>query len=606
MSSPAGNMTVRPKLLHRFYGPVLLLETLGLVRGDRQKAELISDEAGIQDSKLRHHFCNALAYICAFDTGSDNVTALALDVQPGITNVLVAANRGVSDEVATFLQDILSILQGIAQAVHGTDVSMIQEDIVQRVVKHNQPRISHYHRVAIDMCGSCLPIIVSALNNAAEASNHQKVTELDRVRRFLNHYFSPGKSLENGHDFLDLVKECHSTRASGIIQSLNSFAAHGQPCQSRFQRLQDNLKKLGKHTTCSRRLVDAATKLPNEFVLGFRVQPIGPSPLKPISLPVSKISVESIVGRMTSSKQEQDQIESQLEQRHGQSLADISQGMREKHKVAKTQIHAELLLLSYIEQHGCEFRDDRYIGCSKPACYLCHLYIACHPGNYCLPDTSNKLYIKWRMPDTCSEKILDRMVQQIKTDFKNDLIRRKPRVMHADSSADMTSTVGHPGADADIGAINTVGPQPSSGIIRDIESLSLEDVGYTPQSPSAAINSNYNPITQPLLHQYPQLQFQNPYQYPYNTNLPPTPIFLPGQPPGTTAIPAAYFYIPTPIQPFPNNGIGNNYHNGNGNNTVSPNNNNVGQEEQRPKPQRAKRPGWRGPPSQRWGVSAHH
>ncbi|OAX85577.1 hypothetical protein ACJ72_00038 [Emergomyces africanus] len=480
---------MRPKVLHRFYGQILLLETLGLVRGDRQKAELISDEPGIHDTKLRRHFCNALAYICAFDTGSDCVTALALDAQPDITNVLIAANRGVPDDVITFLRDILSILHRIAQEAHDTDTSMIQEDIVQKVVKQSRPRISHYHEVAIDMCKSCLPLIKSARDKLAGPSAHPKIAELDRLKTFLDQYFKPSRSLGSEQECLDLVKHCHSIRSSGMIRSLNSFAAHGQTCQSKFQRLQEILKKLGKHITCSRRLVDAATQLSDEFVLGFNIQRIKASPLSSVSLPPKKQSVESIVSRITSVPAEKDMIKRQLEKRLGKSLAEISLDIKQKYEITQTQTHAELLLLSYIEQNGCQFRDpdDRYIGCSKPACYLCHLFIRYHPSNYSLPDTSNKLYVKWRTPDICSngedtsiipygdeEMILDKMIQQIKADFKNDVMRAKLRFMHADSSADVTSTVGGPGIGADTGAIDS---QPWS-TIAGIQSLSLTNAAH--------------------------------------------------------------------------------------------------------------------------------
>ncbi|KAL2371456.1 hypothetical protein RJZ57_004118 [Blastomyces gilchristii] len=263
---------------------------------------------------------------------------------------------------------------------------------------------------------------------------------------------------------------------------LNSFAANGQLRHSKFQRLQELLKKLGQHVTCSRRLVNAANNLPREFTLGFEVKHIGPSPLVPICLPPKKSSVEGIIDRMIWDKQEQETIKEQLKQRRLRGLDEIAQEINALRSV-KTQTHAELLLIDYIEQHE-EIRvtNDKYIGCSKPACYLCHLYIRHHPGNYSLPDTSNKLYVKWRIPDIDpgdkdvktelteqAEKILDLIIQDIRRDFRNDLKRSRPRNMHADSSADMTTTVGGP----DVGAGVSAGLQP--GISRYLESLTLND-----------------------------------------------------------------------------------------------------------------------------------
>ncbi|EEH05913.1 conserved hypothetical protein [Histoplasma capsulatum G186AR] len=632
-----------PKLLHRFYGSILLLETLGQVRGDRRKAEIISNEPGLHNRRLRHHFCNALAYICAFDTGSDHVTAIALDAQPGITKVLIAANRGVPNEVFEFLQDILSILHSIAKGSPDEEIVDAQDNILHKVVSLNQPRIRRYHEVAVEMYESCGPIMQSARKElGAKVPGHPRVSELDRVGAFLNRFFTSGKSLKDEYECLDLVKQCHGLRYSGMIDTLDSFAAHGQSCQSKFQRLQELLKKLGKHATCSRRLVSAAKQLPEEFTGNFEVIPIEPSSPSPICLPLKKASVESIIGRMTPDKASQEMMENMLKQRLDQSTDEITQGISEKLKT-KTLIHAELLLMSYIEEHGCNFiePDDKYIGCSKPACYLCSLYICHHPGNYSLPDTSNKLYIKWRMPDTYSshksaarsaremEVILDKMIQEIKKNFKTDVMRPRPRNMHADSSADMTTTVDG----AAMGAGDS-GLQPIPMDLQShIEALSLYHTLYT-QSLLGTTNYFPNASPQPEQHQPPpsgHLESQFQYSYPYIPQIfrAPIPVPFPSPIPEIPSSSASFAqsHVSTPLYPSSisggSSGGSRNYiHNNNNSNSSSGRGGTVsgrvsqptsdiaslnsGREQQNPNPQKAaKRPGWRGPPSQRW-VSAHH
>ncbi|KLJ10706.1 hypothetical protein EMPG_13929 [Blastomyces silverae] len=622
---------MRESLLHRVYGAILLLNTLGPVRGDRQKAEIISDEPGLHDTKLRHHFRNALAYICAYDTGSDHVTAIALDAQPSITNVLIAANRGVPDEVVEFLRDILSMLHRVALDSPVHDTSHTQDVILRKVVSLGQPRIRYYHKLAVEMYESCLEIMQG---RQPKSSASRRPTELYRVQAFLDRYFSPDTALKDEDDCLDLVKQCHGVRASGMIESLNPFAVNGQPSQSKFQRLQELLKKLGKHVTCSRRLVNAANNLPDEFAFGFEVKPISPSPLVPICLPPKKACAEIIVGRMISDKLEQETIKEQLKGRRRQSLDEITQEINAL-RSAKTQTHAELLLINYIERHE-EIREtnDKYIGCSKPACYLCHLYIRHHPGKYSLPDTSNKLYVKWRIPDIDSgdkdvkteltgqaEEILVKIIDDIRRDFKNDLKRSKPRNMHADSSADMTTTVGGP----DVGAGVSAGLQPL-GISRYLESLALNDPPSTQESTPmpTTLNHNQNPFTQHqqpylLLYGYPapRFEYSNPYPaqpfHPLMTFASPIPEIPP------TAAALSHAPIPTPSFPYNrgrDNGINsNNSTSGSsgssGNRTISlPTSNitgfNNGQDQQVPRSQGAgEKPKWRGPPSRRW-VSGHH
>ncbi|OJD23884.1 hypothetical protein ACJ73_04760 [Blastomyces percursus] len=622
---------MRESLLHRVYGAILLLNILGPVRGDRQKAEIVSDEPGLHDTKLRQHFRNALAYVCAFDTGSDHVTAIALDAQPSITNVLIAANRGVPNDVVEFLRDILSILRCVAMESPVHDTSHIQEVILRKVVTLGQPRIRYYHKLAVGMYESCIEIMQG---RQSISSTGPRPPELDQVQAFLDRYFDPNRSLKDQGDCLDIVKQCHGVRGTGMIESLNSFAAHGQPCQSKFQRLQELLKKLGKHVTCSRRLINAANSLPREFTLGFEVKPISPSPLVPICLPPKKSSVEGIIGRMIPDEPEQKPIKDRLKQRRLGGLDEITQEINAL-RSAKTQTHAELLLIDYIEQHE-EIREtnDKYIGCSKPACYLCHLYIRHHPGNYALPDTSNKLYVKWRIPDIDSdnrdvktklteqaEEILVKIIDDIRKDFRNDLKRSRPRNMHADSSADMTTTVGGP----DFGAGVSAGLQP--GIYRYLESLTLSDPLSTQESTPTPSNPNYNydqnlftqhqqPHLPLYMHPASRLGYFNPYLPQAFHPLPSRMTFakpIPEIPPTAAAL--SHASIPTPSFPYSrarDNGI-------NSNNSVSSSSNRTvslptsriisfsnGQEQQAPSSQGAgERPKWRGPPSRRW-VSAHH
>ncbi|PGH16844.1 hypothetical protein AJ79_01488 [Helicocarpus griseus UAMH5409] len=649
--------TIRQNLLHRFYGLILLLETLGAVRGDRVKADMISDHPSTHDTKLRRHFCNALAYICAFDTGSDNVTAIAIDAQPDRRTVLIAANKGVRPEVVEFLQCILYTLQRVAAGLIQPDSTLL-DAMVRVVVESSQPRIRHYHKEAVELCQPCLPIIQTASRRYARTSaSYAKALELANLEKFLDYHFSLDQPLKTLEDCLALVKNCHDIRSSsGIIDSLTPFAAHGQSCQSLFQRLQEVIKKLGKHITCTRRLLEAAAQLPDEFIFGFDVKPISSSAPGRINLPLNKASVESIICRLTASKSEQEDIKKQLEQRR--SLDEMSDEIRQKRKKTITQTHAELLLIDYIDRYGCVFPDpnDRYIGCSKPACYLCHLYIHHHPRGYSLPDKSNKLYIKWRMPGSYfdadtdtreqvgkAEKILDAMIQEIKRDFKNDLARSKARFMHADSSADMTSTVVEP---VDLTAETAAGAGAQTGSINSyLESLSLNDhtlvqVGKKEEERSPPAFNYYNPPPyphpqlSPQIHQHPpvylplqpqtQTRIQIPpygsshppdYLYPHQTLGPLLPVFIPSPSPemissnsasaSTSSFSSYSSTSPPPLQSSGRTNASRSPRNSKTKDTPNFNNNNTsnkGSQQQAPQSQSqtAKRAGWKGPPNQRW------
>jgi hypothetical protein len=66
----------------------------------------------------------------------------------------------------------------------------------------------------------------------------------------------------------------------------------------------------------------------------------------------------------------------------------------------KPRVHAELQLLEALNDADCAFYDDdKYIACSKPACFCCFHYICEHPGSFSRPPCHNKVYLNWRPPD---------------------------------------------------------------------------------------------------------------------------------------------------------------------------------------------------------------
>lgn len=65
-----------------------------------------------------------------------------------------------------------------------------------------------------------------------------------------------------------------------------------------------------------------------------------------------------------------------------------------------TRVHAELLIVDYLSRKKLEFiDDDKYVGCSKPACYFCHQWISLHPGGFEVPASHKKVILGCRGPE---------------------------------------------------------------------------------------------------------------------------------------------------------------------------------------------------------------
>lgn len=67
-------------------------------------------------------------------------------------------------------------------------------------------------------------------------------------------------------------------------------------------------------------------------------------------------------------------------------------------------VHAEILVHNWLEKTGGTrperfFQSWRYIGCSKPACKLCHYYFSAHSSGIQTRGTHGNLYLNWRLPD---------------------------------------------------------------------------------------------------------------------------------------------------------------------------------------------------------------
>lgn len=68
-----------------------------------------------------------------------------------------------------------------------------------------------------------------------------------------------------------------------------------------------------------------------------------------------------------------------------------------------TRVHAELQIadkFSRDQQYMKFVDDDRYVGCSKPACYFCYNWLSNHRHKYALPATHHKIIPGCRGPDS--------------------------------------------------------------------------------------------------------------------------------------------------------------------------------------------------------------
>jgi hypothetical protein len=254
----------------------------------------------------------------------------------------------------------------------------------------------------------------------------------------------------------ELSTLCYQQRKNKAFDILKHFSSQGNEHSLDYERLYKLLYKLGKHIMLFKKMICATFSLRQVFQGGFMVEPIPASTPKPMPLPkLTDRALNNIVTRIFPGDDERNQFYHHLDQFYNLNMEKIKQSLQLWEK-AQVRVHAEILLIDYLDKTGGKFLDnnDKYVGCSKPACYLCYQYICQHPGKYTHPPAHQKVYHAWALPivqaddRTCSEKYArhNRFLRQIAEDLRSELrheVRRQlaPRKFHTDSTAGESSVV---------------------------------------------------------------------------------------------------------------------------------------------------------------------
>lgn len=169
---------------------------------------------------------------------------------------------------------------------------------------------------------------------------------------------------------------------------------------------------------------------------------------KDIKLPVNKSQADlsSALKRMLPANQ-QDLVRQLYDQLAGMRLFDIPLRFSDNFTDEKLmgRVHAEVFLMEhfYFKQFRFWAR-EKYVGCSKPSCYCCSLYIRFHPGNFVLRPAHNNVYVTW-IPPLMSQlgvepqrrhnlDVMNQMNAYIRRDITEEIEERMPRRERAPDS----------------------------------------------------------------------------------------------------------------------------------------------------------------------------
>jgi len=268
---------------------------------------------------------------------------------------------------------------------------------------------------------------------------------------------------DHGGDMSCLCRFSYAARASPYMKELtrrsekgNAQASMAESHASTFLKVRHLIGRLGSHMRAARTLVAAAMRFPALFD-DFEVECL-PSP-KPAEIPPQmnkQANLDHIVARMLPENDPNVPIYQKALQDMDSKFGIYRRLVEEYRKPTfLPRVHAELIILEHFYTHKCDFVDnrDKYIGCSKPACYCCYHYIWAHPGNFVRPASHNKTYLNWRPPDVVDvgedgsaakhqRDIMNKMVEMIRKDvFAQIENQRGRRRAHPDSTTGITASV---------------------------------------------------------------------------------------------------------------------------------------------------------------------
>lgn len=172
-----------PKIIHRFYEPIMLLEALRESAREHLPIPSQSAHVNVEDLKqLYQAFVYKLAHICDREKGGKTVTAIMiLDMsnvptdEPEYTYVF-AVNQATSEHLAHTASFLHTVLQKVALAPPATDTegrTAAERELRQIVLRFNRPRMRFYLNSLRERASVCLDYCLMS-----ESDENNKVREV--------------------------------------------------------------------------------------------------------------------------------------------------------------------------------------------------------------------------------------------------------------------------------------------------------------------------------------------------------------------------------------------------------------------------------------------
>ncbi|RDI85546.1 hypothetical protein Vi05172_g4462 [Venturia inaequalis] len=421
-----------PKLIKRFYEPLILLHTLGNVRGESDSCEPSrrSSFSGLSSKDRRRQFLDALAFVCDYERGGDSVAAIGLESTPQCHVFWVAANTCPKKKMVPFVRSLLEELKSMGMNRISIEQSTVL--IAKQCLRFGERRIKGTIQMLQKQIEKCQRLFLRSVSDDGPSLSVDEV--FIWLRRFQHlHLDEPG--IYNICFFAYENRKCTAMRSLGSLsQEPTHFAGTDAP-HLEYKQLRHLVGRLAHQFRTAKKIASHGSAL--LYLLDdCKVSSIIPPKTLDPPLPAAEDKLlDGILTRMLpkdSADLPKYRQDLEFMSTHFQLATRLLAQYRNRN--FKPRVHAELQILEHFHLNNLDFEDsDRYIACSKPACYCCALYIRHHHGSFVVPESHRKIWLNWRPPDVeahekkAQEKILNAMIADIRKEAFDQIAGRTKR-----------------------------------------------------------------------------------------------------------------------------------------------------------------------------------
>ncbi|KAK8034149.1 hypothetical protein PG993_009144 [Apiospora rasikravindrae] len=379
------------RLISRFYEPLRLLHVLGQTRGKHTAVPKCADPT----QKSRRRLLDGLAYLCVFGKGGKCPPAAAMGMEVVETGyVLWLASNHAAD--LGMMEPFLVSLIGNMRRHMKHPPNFTEAQFIEQCVAFAKPRIETEQALLLRFIDGTI--------NKSIAKPYSDVKLLTCVKdRGLVQWLQTFRDKSP----LDLCYLAYGERKS---DNMRLITRRGHPLEDEshqseviklYMALRHVIGRLAHHVRAPKLVLLDARRHRNIFDEGVTtVRRVSPACSVPKPEPDGLTTPSSILKRMVKPDHPKLKI-------YQDGMDFLNRRLNIGDKIVdsynkndfRPSVHCEVQVLEHFYENNLRFsHNDRFVACSKPACYCCHLYFKAHPADPEEPRCHQKIWPAWSPP----------------------------------------------------------------------------------------------------------------------------------------------------------------------------------------------------------------